>query len=357
MHRSSHFRGSLTQATLCSATALLAIAIGLIAAPTVDKNLKVGAGLYEVAVSESTNTVYVASTGADSTKVFILDGTTLAPKGEIEVGENAPFGLSVNDKTQMMYTSNTRAGNVGVIDLKTKKMIKTLKPEGFTNGHVFRVLVDEDANMVYVSAPASPGQIWVIDGAKNEIVHVIPDAGDLTIGMAINSAQKLLYAASRNDNAVYVFKLGTYELVKKIPSGGEQSTMIAFDAKTNRIFVAHQKTGAVTAIDADSGKILSTAKTGDVALGIQFNPANNLLYVANRMSGTVSVIDAKNFEVIAQLQAGSLPNTVALNRKTNMVYVTNKARRPSAAKGKDNGNAEAPPAVDEAGDTVTLIKP
>lgn len=350
-------RGTLTQVIFCSAAALFTIAVSLVAAPSVGKNLKIGAGLYEVAVSESTNTVYVASTGADNTKIFILDGDTLEQKGTIDVGENAAFGIALNDKTQTLYTSNTRAGNVGVIDLKTKKVVKVLKPEGFTNGHVFRVLVDEDSNMVYVTAPASPSQIWIIDGSKNEIVHVIPDAGATTTGVALNPAAKLLYAVSRGSNEILVFKLGTYELVKKIPSGGKASTHAAFDAKTNRLFVTNQEPGDITAIDVESGKLLGSAKTGETALGIQFNPSNNMIYVANRGSSTVSVIDAKNLEVVAQLQAGSMPNTVAFNRKTNVVYVTNKARRAPSGKGKDKAAAPAAPFVDELGDTVTLIKP
>ena len=110
-------------------------------------------------------------------------------------------------------------------------------------------------------------------------------------------------------------------------------------------FVANQKSGVVTVLDAASEELLKTIPTGEGALGIRLDPKNDRVFVANQRAGTVTVIDSSSYEVIADIETGTHPNTVALNAKTGHAYVTNKA----ASKRDD------PSFVDAKGDIVTLI--
>ncbi len=83
------------------------------------------------------------------------------------------FGLGLNEKTQMLYTSNTRSGSVSAIDLKAGKVVATIKSEADPKAHTFRVLADEANNKVYVSLASKDGKIWIIDGKTNTIAHTI----------------------------------------------------------------------------------------------------------------------------------------------------------------------------------------
>lgn len=320
------------------------------ATPSVVKTSKAGAGVYELAASPSTGIVYVAAVGKrgeeGGAKILGLDETTLEVKKTIDVSAAPAFGVGINDKTQKLYTTNTRNGNVSAIDLKTGQTVATIALEGSPKAHVFRALVDESRNVVYISETA--GRVWVIDGATDKLVGTVEGVGKMTVGLALDSARNQLFAANLGSQDVAVIDLATKTVTSRIPVEGGRPTQMAYDAKTRRLFVSNQQTGDVAVLDVAAGKQIKAIPTGAGALGIGFSPAKNRVYVANRMAGTVSIIDAATLEVIEDVEAGTLPNTVSIDTKTNRVFVTNKA------KGAPRGSTEPAP-VDEGGDTVTLI--
>lgn len=318
--------------------------------PSATKTAKVAPGLYEVAVSPSTGTVYVASVGGrgekGTAKILGLDPLTLEVKQTIALGDTAAYGLGLNDKTQTLYTSNTRDGSVSAIDLKTSKVVATVSVPDNPKAHVFRVLVDDVNNNVYVSL--TEGKIWVIDGSTNKLSHTLEGAGKTTMGLAIDPQRKRLFAANRASNDVAVYDLASRQVIARIPTGGQGSSQVAYDPAGQRLFVTNQQSNDISVIDLEKNAVIKTIPTGTQALGIGFNPAVNQVYVANRQGGNVTVIDAKSLEVVTTVDAGSMPNTVAIDPKTSRVYVTNKAK---------SGPRDAPPVDDPSGDTVTLIVP
>src|SRR5690606_30813539 len=301
--------------------------------------------------STARNAVYVASAGARGAtggSIFELDPNTLAIRSTIDMPDERPLGLGLNDRTQMLYTSNTHNGSVSAIDLRTGKVVATISSPADTSAHVYRVLVDDQSNTVYVSIASTPGNVWVIDGNTNRIAHIIDSTGTRTTGLALDRGANRLYTASLGSNEITAIDLATRKVVKTFPAGGERPTQLAFDNATNRLFITNQGTDNMTVLDTETGELLATVATGKQALGIGFDSKSQLVYVANRQAGTVSVIDAASYAIVSSLDAGSLPNTVAINPQSSVVYVTNKAR--NAPRGQ-------PATEDPAGDTVTMIKP
>jgi YVTN family beta-propeller protein len=331
-------------------------------APAIAKSNKVGAGVYEVVVSPSTGTVYVATAGgrgADAPKsaVFALNGDTLEITKTFDVATAPAYGIGLNDKTQTVYTSNTRNGSVWAIDVKTGTTTE-IKTPADPKGHLREVIVDEGNNVVYVSSYGEQGKIWVIDGKTNTVTKVIENVGNGTSGMALDAAGKRLFTASMGAQEIVVLDTTTHAVTAKFPSGGgERPTNIAYDAKTKHIYVANQA-GTVSVLDpAAGGKLLSTIQTGAGALDVEVNPVDGLVYASNRGAATVSVIDPKTYAVIATLPTGTA-NTLTVNTKNGSVYVTNKAR-PGARGRRGEGQPATPPPPpppDPSADTVTLIK-
>lgn len=307
---------------------------------------KAGKGLYEIVYSDKGNAVYVAAAGSrgqNNAWIYKLDPKSLSILDSVNVSEAPGYGLGINDKTQTLYTSNTRANSVHAIDLKTGN-IKTITPE-FERSHTRELIIDDKANKVYVSDVGKESRIWVIDGKTNTLERVIENTGASTTGMALDSKAQQIYLTNLGSNEIAVLDLKTDKIVRSFPSGAEGAINLDRCEKTDRLFVANQKSGVVTVLDAKSGELLKTITTGEGALGIRFDPKNGRIFVANRQAGTVTVIDAKNYEIIADIKTGTYPNTVAVDPKTGNAYVTNKA----ASKRDD------PSFVDENGDTITLI--
>ena len=317
------------------------------AAPTVQKTAKVAPSLYELVFSRATGLVHVASAGQrdqNNAAILGLDPQSLEVRATFKPDEPA-FGLAANNRTGLLYTTNTRSGSVSLIDPKADKLVAKLARG--EKAHVRQVVVDEARDRAFVSVPGFQGAgsaIWVIQG--REVTQVLEGLEGGVSALTLDAAGNRLFAASLASNQVIEIGLADGKVARQFPSGGESAINIAFDNKNNRLFVANQKSGTLTVLDAGSGNLVKSIPTGEGALGVTLAPDGTVL-VANRGAGTVSVVDGKALEVRASLATGTHPNTVALGGENGLAFVSNKAR--SAGRGQ-------PPVDDPNGDTVSIIR-
>lgn len=338
-------------AVLSAAVALSAQSVGT---PVVEKLEKVGGGLYELTVGESTDSIYVASTAAGNRKIFVLDPRTLAVTNAIDVEAHPANGVAFNNRTRTLYTTNTRSNSIAAIDATTGKVLALLTEPDGGNLHGFRVLVDEEANLVYVTIVGNPSKVWEIDGATNTLKRQFENAGARSTGLALDKAGNRLFVGSIGDHQVIEIDLAKGEVVGRHPSGGQGTTHLAYDAATGRLFAGHQQSGDVTVLDTKTWNVLKAIPTGAGTLGLALDATRHLLYVANRQAGTVSVINTNSLDVVTNLTAGTMPNTVAVDSRTGDAYVTFKSR-PTGRGGRAGGAPAAPAPADEGGDTVARI--
>lgn len=346
---------------------------GSVLAQKAEKTAKIGAaGVYELAVSESTGAVYVAAAGsrtAPGGKIYKLEPQSLAVVDSIDVKDASPFGVGINDKTQILYTSNTRTNSVSAVDLKSGKIVAVIK-NGQEKSHTREVVVDEARNRVYVSDVGEGSSIWVIDGGTNTYLYSIENTGKTTTGLALDTEKQLLYVTNMGTNEIGVVDLEAKKLIRSYSAHGERPVNLVLDKPTGRLFVVDQGTNEVNVIKAESGELIKKIPAGKGALGIKMDPVRKRVYTANRQDGTVTVIDSDSYNVLATLEAGSAPNTVVVNTKTGAAFVTNKTKpmqrpqggqaggqRPQGGQGGGQEGQRPAPAPDPLGDTVTLILP
>ncbi len=310
--------------------------------PAVAATAPAGPGVYELA-SDGKGSLYVAYAGSRDKPgggLIEFDAATLKEKRRIPLPDAAPYGVGINTKTGIIYTTNTRAGNVTAIEAATGKVLATITDPLEANAHLFRVFVDETTNTIYTSVTG--GRIWMIDGKTNTLTRIYDNIGATTIGLAIDHANKQMYAANMGHNQVAVLDLETGRVVRRINTDGKRSSIVAFDAATSRLFVTNQESGDLSAIDLKENKVIRTIPTGGGALGVSFAPQHGRLYVTNRQAGTVSVIDATSLTKIADVAVAGYPNTVTVDA-TGAVFVTAKLKTAEGA--------------DPAGDTVSRLNP
>lgn len=316
-------------------------------AQKVEKSSPAGRGVYEAVISSADDHIYVTSAGSRSNPggaLYKVNLNDLSIADSILLREDPPYGIGINNKTQHVYTSNTRTNSVSVVDLKSGKLVTTIK-NGAEKSHTREVLVDEDNNLVYVTDVGDPGNIWVIDGKTNTYSHSIPNTGASTTGLTFAGSKDVIYVTNMADNSVGVIDVKARKLVKSFPSGGESPINIASDGE--RLFVTNQKSGTLTVLDKE-GNLIKSIATGEGAIGIAYDPIKNRIYSANRRSGTTTVLDATTYEVLADLPTGSHPNHVKIDPKTGAAYVINKTKGGRPVEGQ-------PVVVDTNGDTVTKI--
>lgn len=342
------------------AVAAMALSLGLLSAgvisaqaasPKLVKTQPVGKGIYELALNTQNGDLYVASTatverGGEGPKIFVLDAKTLAVKKKIDVAEAPAFGLGINNKTQTLYTTNSRTGGVSVIDLKAGKVVGDIQDPENAKSHVFRLLVDEETNTLYVSVPARESDLWIIDGKSNKLAHVVKGLGSTATGLALDKAGNKLYVAIGQSDEIAVVDLKTRAVAGKYPSGSKGPRHLHFDPQTKLLFVSHLAGGNVTVLNTASGFSLEkTITTGEGSLGVGYDPGSKNLIVANRMAGTVSVINTSTYEVLGNVKTGTHPNSVVVDTTSGLAYITNKAK----------SNRNGPPIDDPEGDTVSVL--
>ncbi|KGE13765.1 YncE family protein [Sphingobacterium deserti] len=317
------------------------------AAQQVDKSSPAGKGVYESAFNSKDGHVYVTSAGsrtAPGGALYKINPQNLSIVDSISLKENPPFGIAINNKTQIAYTTNTRTNSVSAIDLKSGKLLATIT-HGEEKSHTREVIVDEDNNLVYVSDVGDPSSIWVINGKTNTFSHLISDLGKTATGMTFAKSKDKLFVTIMGTNSIAVVDTKTRKIEKSFPSGGEAPINITSDGK--RLFVTNQKSGTLTVLDTE-GKLLKSIATGAGAIGIAYDPVKNRLYSANRQTGTTTVLDGKTYAVLADLETGSAPNHVRIDPKTGAAFVVNKTKGGRPVEGQA-------PVVDTNGDTITKI--
>lgn len=364
---------------------LLATTIGAtlqaIAAPNVERSVKVDEQVYEIAFNSTTQTLYAAVTGSrdvDQTTgekrvasgILVLDAHTLKQVDKIATGETTPFSLAINTATQKIYAADTSKGQVGVYAIDSGKEVALIKNSGAESSHLRQVVVDESSNMIYISAVGGmerngktgpKSAIWVIDGQTDTLKSVITEPVKSAAGLAIDTDKQRLYVSDLSSNEIAEIDLKTHKVLRQFAGveraedakhEGFDTINLEIDAKNGILYAINQKSAGIAMIDLKSGDILRSVKTGSGALSARLHPQSGDLYVANRNDGTVSVIDAKTHFISAHLSTGTHPQTIAIDPKSGQVYVSNKA------KGKGRGAAkDAPTPYEPAGNTVTLITP
>jgi DNA-binding beta-propeller fold protein YncE len=113
----------------------------------------------------------------------------------------------------------------------------------------------------------------------------------------------------------------------------KEPTGLAMDTKSRRLFaVCDNEMMAV--VDADSGKVVATPKTGEGADAAAFDPATNLAFSSNGESGTLTVIheDAPDkYSVVENVATKKGARTMALDLKSHTLYLPTADMIPPAA--------------------------
>jgi YVTN family beta-propeller protein len=286
-------------------------------------SIPVGEFPVAVAVNATTNRIYATNSGYASNSVSVIDGNTNTVIATVPVG-NGPMALDVNPSTNMVYVGNTLDTTVSVIDGETNTVVATI--EGMASPQA--VAVNQRTNRIFVVNYLA-GQVTEIDGASNEIIGTLPIAGQLSQGIALNTAQNLVYVSS--GTTIFVIDgdtdtiNGTFIVAGSL--GLRQS--LAYDAVSNRLFaIGSTEIGAnvVYVLDAATGTVLGKI-TGSNANHFLFPicvtvfaPGSSVLISDNARNAVIPASET-TFATQQAFHARNEPQLIAVNHKTGKFYV------------------------------------
>lgn len=134
----------------------------------------------------------------------------------------------------------------------------------------------------------------------------------------------LIYVNSEDTAEVVVFDPKSLEVKKRFPIGvAKTPTGLAYDAKTNRLFIGCRDEPKMVVMDAATGKVITSLPIGAGVDYADFDPAARLIFFSCG-DGTLNVFHEKSageYEDVGAVKTQPSAKTMAFDPKTKKIFL------------------------------------
>src|SRR2546423_3798246 len=213
-------------------------------------------GFDYVTLDDAARRIYVSH----ATQVDVLDADSGKVIGTI-ADTPGVHGAAIASAFKHGFTSNGREDKVSMFDPATLQLIKKIDVGKGPDG----IYYDPGSKRIFTNNHGTH-DISAIDAASGDVVGTVKAEGDGE--QAVIGKDGLIYVNSENTNEVVVFDPKSLEVKHRFPIGvAETPTGLAYDAKTNRLFIGCRKEPKMVVMDAGSGKVIANFP---IAGGVDF---------------------------------------------------------------------------------------
>src|SRR5205807_10548680 len=165
-------------------------------------------------------------------------------------------GVAIASEFKHGFTSNGRENKVSMFDPSTLQLIKKIDVGKGPDG----IYYDPKTKRVFTNNHGSH-DITAIDASSGEVVGTVPAKGDGE--QAIIGKDGLIYVNSEDTAEVVVFDPKSLEVKQRFPIGvAKTPTGLAYDPKTNRLFIGCRNEPKMLAMDAVTWKYVNSVPSG-----------------------------------------------------------------------------------------------
>jgi YVTN family beta-propeller protein len=248
------------------------------------------------------------------TQVNILNKKTGDSVGFIP-NTNGVHGIAFDNALGRGYTSNGRANNVTVFDLKTNEVLTQI-----ATGENPDAINYEPFSKHIITCNGRSKNLSIIDPSTNTVVATIDVGGKPEAAVSDGNGKFFVNIEDKNEIVVVDTKNNTVLHHFSI-SPGEGPTGLAFHKTTKRLFAGCEK--LLVVIDAENGKVVTSLPIGDGCDGVAFDSKNNLIYTSNG-SGSLTVIKENNadkFSTVGDFPTKPGARTIALDETDSTIFM------------------------------------
>ena len=226
-------------------------------------------------------------------------------------------GIAIATPFKHGFTSNGRENKVSMFDPLTLQLIKKIDVGKGPDG----IYYDPGSKRVFTNNHGSH-DITAIDAASGEVVGTVKAEGDGE--QAVIGADGLIYVNSEDTAEVVVFDPRSLQVKKRFPIGvAKTPTGLAYDAKTNRLFIGCRNEPKMVVMDAATGKVISSFPIGAGVDFAAFDPGARLIFFSCG-DGTLSVYHEKSadeYEDAGAIKTQPSAKTMAFDPKTKKIFL------------------------------------
>jgi YVTN family beta-propeller protein len=211
---------------------------------------------------------------------------------------------SASLSAQMLLVANQHDQSLSLIDPVAKKEITAIRVGGVT-GH--EVAASPDGKTAYVpiygdSGVGRPGtdgsKLSVIDLSSRKVVHTIDFGHGVRPHCVIYDRNSgMLYVTTELDKTVSIIDPKTLKIVGTIPTGQEQSHMLALSRDGSKGYTANVGPGTVSVLDMKARKTLAIIPVSKTTQRIAISPDDSMVFTADQTKPQLAVIDTATNKV------------------------------------------------------------
>jgi DNA-binding beta-propeller fold protein YncE len=269
-------------------------------------------GFDYVTLDDSARRLYVSH----ATQVDVLDADSGKVVGAIQDTPGV-HGIAIAQAFQHGFTSNGRENKVSMFDTKSLKLIKKINVGKGPDG----IYYDERTKRVFTNNHGSH-DVTAIDAETGEVIGTVKVDGDGE--QAVIGKDGLIYLNSEEAAEVVVFDPKSLEVKKRFPIGvAKTPTGLAYDAQTNRLFIACRDEPKMVVMDAATGKVIDSFPIGARVDYAAFDPASRLIFFSCG-DGTLSIYHEKSaneYEDAGAVKTQPSAKTLAFDPKTKKIFL------------------------------------
>ena len=216
--------------------------------------------------------------------------------------------FAVEPSKGLLLVTNKGDRTLSIIDPATNKQIATVLEDGVT-GH--ELAASPDGKRVFVpifgdsgvGKPGTDGQlIRVIDVAEHKIVGTVDFGKGVRPHCPIFCEKSgLLYVTTENEKSISIIDPATLKIVGSVPTGQEQSHMLAVTRDGKCGYTANVGPGTVSVLDLGARKLLKVIPICKMTQRISLSVDDKLAFTADQFEPRLAVIDTATNEVTAHI--------------------------------------------------------
>jgi DNA-binding beta-propeller fold protein YncE len=260
-----------------------------------------------------------------ATKVVVIDTATNTVVGEVTPA-NGVHGFAVAPDLGRGFASNGRDNTASSVDLKTLKILSTVK----TGENPDCILYEPGHKEVY-TFNGRGHSATVFDARTGEVRATIPLGGKPEFAV-VDVAAGRIYNNIEDTSQVVAIDTATRAVVATWPlAPGEEASGLAVDLAHHRLFIVASNEMMVM-MDSTNGKVLSTLPIGPGVDAAAYDPATGFAF-ASSSDGTLTVakVDAAGqLALVQKIETPARSRTMTLDPATHRIYISAAEFTPAA---------------------------
>ncbi len=222
---------------------------------------------------------------------------------------------SLDPNTNRLWISHMNASQLLAVDVRTRKIVKTIPAPG-----VHGVIAVPELGRVFASA-TDAHEAMTIDARTGAVLATAP-AGEYPDGLAYDPVERHVFISDESGGVETVLNASGHRIAT-ISLGGEAGN-VQYDAGSHRIFVDVQTRGDVAVIDPRSNTIVRRVALSGCASphGLLVDSSRRLAFIACDANARLLTLDLRTMRVIGTADVGDTPDVLAFDGSLHRLYVS-----------------------------------